>query len=420
MPKRPYSVFEDGKFKSTILDINPKGGFIDSRIIVKEASDLVNIDSSKLYVIDGVIDLGLQQIEVPSGGFFATGLGFNVSFLTSSEENYTMFVNKVGENSGDVRIRDMEVSVSGTGSKIFDLDNQGQFSSVEIENSNFGSFSFETPSLGRLANYRQTRMNNTALIRVADGIEYIGTWAGGALITETILLSVPDNANLFKEGAGLVFQGSFFSSLNALSVGDNVTIFDFQESNFLLDRAFNLDGARFRQGQNPIPNISENSVKRFFQGCSGVKNTRIGAGWKLTVEVLTPLNFNTAAKLNGVTLYNNEIHFTSSNSNEFTYNSSIEDDFFVSGSLEIDGGPNDLLSVQVRKWNNTTSSYEIIEDYNKSVTNVVGNTDIASFTIGTPVTLNNLDRIEMWIVNLTDNTNVTLRQGSFVRVKREA
>lgn len=420
MAKRPYSIYEDGKFKSTLLNIDPKGGFIENRIIVKEASDLVDIDPSKLYIIDGRIDMGTQQIFVPSGGFFATGLGFNVSFLTSSEENYTMFVNKVGENSGDVRIRDMEVSVSGTGSKVFNLDNQGQLSSVEVENSNFGSFSFETPSLGILSNYRQTRMNNTALIRVADGIEYNGTWVGGALITETILLAIPDNANLFKEGVGLVFQGSFFSSLNALSVGTNVTVFDFQESNFTNDRGFALNGARFKAGSDPVPNLPINSTKRFFQSCTGVKNTRIGSGWKSTTEVSTNLSTNISAKINGTTIYNNEIHFNSTTNNAFTYLSTIEDDFFVSGSITIDGGPNDVLVLEVRRWNNSTSDYTIVEDYSRSVTNVVGNDDLAFFTVGTPVTLKELDRVELWIKNTTDGTDVTMVQGSFIRIKREA
>ena len=63
----------------------------DNIVIVRKASDLTNIDSSKEYFLDGIIDMGTQSIEVPATGMTLRGYSFDLSGLTSSEDNYTMF-----------------------------------------------------------------------------------------------------------------------------------------------------------------------------------------------------------------------------------------------------------------------------------------------------------------------------------------
>lgn len=389
----------------------------DNQIIVKSSSDLQNIDSSKVYIIDGKIDMGTQQIEVPSTGFFYTGVDYFVSSLFSTADNYTMFVNATGQAAGNVRAQNVEHYVSGTNSKVFDLDNQGNFGAAEFISCNFGTFSAETTSLGNLDNYRQFRTQDAAFIRIADGIEFNGTWTGGLSIKDTILLSLPANCTLFKEGTSLVFQGSVVSNLNALSVDNSVIVFDFQETNFSLDWGFSLDGARFNINSSPVPNILQQSTKRYFKNCRGVENTFVGGGWKLTTEVVTPLVEDVAIKINGVTTYNNLIHFSGLNNNELVYESNIESDFYFSGGLEIDGGPNDQLTVVVRKWDNSTTSYVDIEEFNRQVSNNIGGNDVAILNFATPVRMDKDDRLELWIINNTDSSNITLKSGSFVSLE---
>ena len=45
----------------------------DNIVIVRKASDLTNIDSSKEYFLDGIIDMGTQSIEVPATGMTIRG-----------------------------------------------------------------------------------------------------------------------------------------------------------------------------------------------------------------------------------------------------------------------------------------------------------------------------------------------------------
>jgi len=386
---------------------------VDNMVIVKQASDLVNIDSTKIYLIDGKIDLGTQSIEVPDTGFFYQGLDYFVSSLYSTEDNYTMFVNKTGEYSGNVRCTNVEHYVNGVNSQVFNLDNQGNFGAAEFISANFGNFSVNTTSLGTLKGYRQFRTNDAAFIKIVDGLILDDTWAGGMSVEETILLSIPAGCTIFKKGASLLFEGSVTSNINALSVDTTTTIFDFQESDFDLDWGFNLEGARFKNLTTPIPNIPASSTKRYFKNCRGVKNTFVGGGWKMTGEAVTALTEDVAAKIAGVTTYSNMVHFLGDVDNELKYNSEIETDFIFSGGLVIDGGPNDALQLTVRKYNNLTASYEDIASFERSVSNIIGGLDVAVINFATPIELAKDDRVELWLTNLSDNSDATVLNGSY-------
>ncbi len=77
------------------------------------------IDSGKVYFIDGAIDLGTTQITVPTTGITVRGHSFDISKLTSSEDNYTMFISEsIAIGSGNVLGADYAIEVTGTGSKV--------------------------------------------------------------------------------------------------------------------------------------------------------------------------------------------------------------------------------------------------------------------------------------------------------------
>lgn len=70
-------------------------------VVVKTASDLADIDSTRNYMIDGVVDMGSQSITVPTGGISISGLNGarDTAKLTSSEDNFTLFVSPDGSYS---------------------------------------------------------------------------------------------------------------------------------------------------------------------------------------------------------------------------------------------------------------------------------------------------------------------------------
>jgi len=389
---------------------------IDKRIIVKNPSDFGVIDSTVIYIIDGKIDMGTTQIEVPSGGIFIKGLDYFVSSLFSSSNNTTLFVNKSGENAGNVRISGVELYTTGSNSKIFDLDNQGNFSAIELQSVNIGRFASQQDEVGSLSNYRQFRTNDCALIRVLEGITFNGVWQGGFRIGDSILLSIPSNANLFKEGISLVFQGSSFTDLNAISIDDTAKVFDFQESNFLLDEGFKIDGARFNINSNPIPNLSEKSTKAYFRG-RGILNTFPGGGWEMTNDVVTSLAANDPPiKMNGVTTYSNLVHFESNGDNSIRYMSTITKSFKISGQLIVEGGANDEIEISIVKNNIVNLTTETIKTFIRRINNSVGGFDVAYFNVESITDIEKDDDIEIHGRNLTDGTNATIENGSFINI----
>ena len=98
------------------------GLMLENRIIVTQANKDTTlggtIDSTKEYFLDGIIDMGTTEITVPSGGVNIKGYDFDISGLTSSENNYTMFS---GGSAGDILWFDFLIDVSGVGSKVLDI-----------------------------------------------------------------------------------------------------------------------------------------------------------------------------------------------------------------------------------------------------------------------------------------------------------
>ena len=126
---------------------------LTGRIIVNSADDLSGtLDSTKEYFINGIIDMGSTQIVVPVGGLSLAGYNLDISGLTSSASGYTMFVSEsLAIGSGNVLGKDYFVSVTGTGSKVYELYDATGNSAFEFVRINY----INCTSLGDLYDYRQ-------------------------------------------------------------------------------------------------------------------------------------------------------------------------------------------------------------------------------------------------------------------------
>lgn len=385
--------------------------------LVSSISDLENIDSSVYYKINGFIDTSSTPIEVPSGGFYFGGDSYFTSGLYSSEDNYTMFVNKPGEYAGNILSKGVELFVNGSNSKYFDLDNQQNNASFEMTSTNIGRAFQNSSSIGNLANYRQFRTDDFAFFSLTDGLSFDGVWGGGFSVTGTIMLfNTAPGVTLFKEGAGLVFNGSSISNINALSVQDDAIIFGFQDSNFSRDEGFILDGARFKIGTNPIPNMTASTTKKKFKNCSGIRNTYISSEWEVTAQAPTILMMSSAAKAQGVTTYKNEVYFSHTTDNAFVFNSSIEKECVVAGQVIISGTANNSITVTIRKFDSESGLYEDIREFTRILNNIVGPLDLGYFDIYAPLVVRQNDIIEVWLTNNTMTANATIIDGSFLHI----
>ena len=385
-----------------------------SVIIVQQASDFGTIDSTKTYYIDGVVDMGTTSIEVPEGGITIFSDTFNAKGIFSTADNYTMFTTPVGGNTGDIEITQCFLATNGASSKIFDVDNDSNFSAVELVNVNVGNFGYgDTTEIGDISNYRQFRADGCAFINCDDGITFNGTMVGGIAVTNSIALSLPA-MTLFKEGTSLLVQGSVRSNLNFLSVAAAAIAFDFTSANIENDAQFGL--INFRTGATDvIPNILSSDTKVKFKDCVGIRNTYVGGQYKVTTETETVISvINTPVKMAGTTTYSDLAWFSGSVDNAFTYSSSQPVEIQVTAAISLSGGNNNQVNVILKKWDDSASSYVDISESGAVTMNNSGRAEGVSVLGFSAVDEN--DRIEVWVENQTGTSNITGKLGGLVAV----
>jgi len=392
----------------------------DATVVIRQASQLAGVlDSTKRYVIDGVIDMGTQSITVPTGGLFIAGLGFGISSLESTESNYTMFVTTSGSFSGDLFLNGCDFSVTGTSSKIFDVDNDENSNAIEFVDCNFVGCT----SLGNIKDYRQLLTSNVAFIATEDGLTFDGTWSGGAAILQTILIGIGAGVTMFKEGTSLTFAGSVRSDMNALLINATTVLFDFVEGNILADGGFDLADVRVNPAATgAIPNIPATSEKARFRNNVGIANTFVGSAYTFTTAVSTgALTVDTLVKMPGATTYTDEFWFSNSTNNAAIYDSSLPTEIEVDFNLSFSGGNNDEMVVQVRQFDDSASAFvDIGPEFTATLNGGPSGSRAEGISGFVYTSIAENDRIEIWIKNISDGTAITPIVGGSVIIKERA
>ena len=394
------------------VNVNPNTP--QALVYVREAADLAGVlDSTKLYFLDGQIDLGTQSIVVPSTGLSLAGHGFGISGLVSTEANHTMFVTDGVTYSGDLFLTSMDILCSGVGSKVFDLDNQENFNAMEWNTVNFLSCT----SSGEAKNYRQGLGRNIAWVSCKDGLTMTGNWSGGFAIVDSIVVGAPLTGVLFRAGTALVIGGSFRSNINILGLGTAGGYFsDFAPANFTLDAGFNLTGVRANKVVDNIPNMPATSTKALITGCTGIGNTYAGGAFKSTSQTaITVSTVDTLYQIGNTGDFSEGYWFSKANTNGLQLDSTQDIQVDVGGSMSFAGSVNREMAVQLRKYVSATTSYvDIGPIYLATLNGGADGTRAENITFAATTGMSQNDRIEVWIQNLTDATDITvLAAGQF-------
>ena len=389
---------------------------LDHQKVVRAASDLVTIDSSISYVIDGEVDMGMQEIIVPSGGITINGLGVGVSKLYSSEDSYTMFT-----GGGSIYVNNTAIEVSGAGSSVF-----GGISATGAESVTLNGVTFiGCTSLGTLTGYLQLFANVIALISCDTGLTFAGTW-GGAKVTDTIIRDFGSSGVVFDRAVGLSFGSRFFTDAAIFLPAGTSSVATFQASDFAGDNLFQMTGCKItRDGISDssdafyFPNITEADTKSLWLGNVGMKNTHVGSTWKSTVETATTISvLADLYKIAGTTVYNNEVHFSNTASNAPTFDESDQAACSVFASVTMDGSSGDEIEVMIRVYNSALMTYTDYFSVVKEIVNLPGSSDQASYTLLDNVTLSQNDRVELWTANHSGTNNVTMLVGSVLTIRK--
>ena len=405
-----------------IID-STKNALPTQRVVVKEPEDLQSIDGSKLYFIDGVVDMtgsGIS-IEVPAGGFNVDGYNFNTSKIICTDPNYTLFTSPVG-GSGDILGEDVAFEISGTNSKCFDLTANTGFEAIEWSRCNWDN----NTSRGEINGYRQGLESGTGYFGGNPDLILSGTWSGGYFIDASIVRNIDLSMTvpLFRAGAGFTMASRFRSNQN-VDLGATIAYTDFAPANFpnastlqIESSLISRNGAFDADDTTIMPNITKGDLASKWKDNVGLPNTFEGGRSTITVEAATVITvISTPVDVNGTWATSDLEHYDSPASGQLRHLGVSPREFEVVADLVVDSAQNNVIAVNVVKWDNSTSSFSSVFSQRRQINALAGGRDVAFFNIIAKVQLDQNDYVKLQVENQSGTANITVELDSFFEVR---
>lgn len=398
---------------------------LSSTITVNQANIATTIgatiDSTKSYLIDGVIDFtgtGLS-IEVPSGGISIVGTTFDTSRLICSDINFTLFNSPVG-GSGNVVMDSISIGITGTGSQVFNLKDATGFSALEWTAINFNNCN----SLGIIDNYRQGLESGTGRFGGTPELTLKGVWVGGYFIDSSIVRSLSAGTySLYAKGTGFSMASRFRTNQN-IDLPTGVSFFDFSPAEFVNPSTLQVDSAIVsRNGVIDAndaliaPNVSASDLCSAWKGNQGMPNTFTGGALSLTTEVLTVISaVNTYTDILGTFTSADLQHFDVPSNGQLRNLGNNPREYNVISSVVLEGTANDVYAIKFVKWDDSASAFLDIGIQKRQVSSLIGSRDVAVYAMFFRVNLDRNDYVKMQVENQTSAGNCTLELDSFFTV----
>lgn len=401
--------------------------FLDSHIVVKQSNIATTlggtIDSTKVYVLDGIIDFsgtGLN-IEVPAGGISITGSTFDISKLICSDTNYTLFTSPVG-GSGNILGVDYAVEITGTGAQVYDLTDATGFNAFEFSRINYNNCS----SLGTITDYRQGLEIGTGRFGGQPELTLAGTWIGGYFIDTSIVRGLIDGAySLYKAGAGFTMASRFRSNQN-IDLPASASFFDFAPANFSNPSTVQIDGAIVTRAgafdatdSNITPNMTQADLVASWSDNNGMPNTFEGGSIGVTTETATTITVDGQFEDLDATLWTSADlqHFDNPSGNQLRHLGNTPREYKVVASFSLDSTANNTISLRVSKFDSSTTSTSTVLTQTRQVNNLVGGRDVAFFNININTTLDQNDYIFLEVANIGATNNITAEVDGYYVVE---
>jgi hypothetical protein len=397
----------------------------ENRIIVTQANkDTILggvIDSTKEYFLDGIIDMGSTQITVPPTGMTISGLSFDISGLTSSEDNYTMFISEsIGIGSGNLLGADYFISVLGAGSKVYELYDATGFNAFEFSRINY----IDCTDLGDIYDYRQGLEDGTGRFGGSPSLTLHGLWRGGYRITTSIVRSLAGTMTkpLFKEGTLFQMNSRFLTDINC-DLPTLAPFCDFQAINFVNPSTVQIKGAIIsRDGgfnandANIFPNLLASDLPCDWDNNIGISNTFVGGALNNTSEIATNIvTQNEAVDLNGTFTPIDLQHFDSPVNGQLRHIGTNPREYNVTFDFVLDGTNNGEYTLFLLKSDGGLPSVEYTQK--RVINNLQGGRDVAYYNGQTAVILNQNEYIFWQVANSTGTQDCTLELDSTWSVK---
>ncbi len=394
----------------------------DSVIIVDEASDFSGtLDSTKIYLIDGIIDMGSQSIEIPAGGISIKGFSFDVSKLTSSAAGYTMFTSPIG-GSGNMLGMDYGVEVTGVGSQVFDVVSDTGNQAIEFVRVNWN----DCTSMGTIDNYRQGLETGTGRFGGSPNLILKGVWSGGYFIDTSIVraLDAGMTGALYEAGAGFSMASRFRSNQN-IDLPASAAFLDFAPANFPNPSSLQLDGCLItRNGvkdptdSNLTPNIAASDLASSWMGNSGLTNTFVGGETFITVEATTTIATDGVfVDVAGTFATTDLQHFDSPAMGQLRHLGDTPISYTVSGQFVLECSADNIVNLKIVIFRDATTSFEDGKTTQRVIDRLAGARNVAYFVLDDDIILNQNDYVKLQVANIGATNDITAELDSYFNVK---
>lgn len=110
-------------------------------------------------------------------------------------------------------------------------------------------------------------------------------------------------------------------------------------------------------------------------------------------------------------------HFDNPSGNQIRQLGNTPREYKVIASFTIDSNANDVITLRIRKWDNSSSTFITVLDQNRQVNSLVGGRDVAFFNININTELDKNDYIELQVANQSSTSNVTAEADSYYIVE---
>ena len=401
-----------------LSDSNPIQRLLDSNsvVYVQDASHFGVIDSTKVYIIDGVVDMGTTSVVVPPTGITLMGYSFDVSQLVSTEDNYTMFVSEsIPIGSGNVLFHDLGITTSGTNSKVYELYDATGFNAIETQRVNYN----DCTALGDLYDYRQGLEDGTGRFGGSPCLSLHGTWVGGYRISNSIVRSMSDSTTepLFKEGTSFIMNSRFSTNINC-DLGTLQPFIDFSPANFpnpstlqLKDCEMTRDGVYDADDVNLTPNIDQTNLSCQWSGNNGLRNTFVGGEGELTTEIETVIaTIDTSVVVLGTQTMTDLQHFDSPANGQLRFNGSSPSEYSVKWDFVLEGTQSNEYCLELMRDRGGVET--LIHQQIRTINNLQGGRDVAYYSGSHHENLIAGDFTFWKVKNLSGTGNCTLELGS--------
>ena len=362
------------------------------------------------YLLDAEEFIITKPIVVPgtgvNGGLTFFGLGNNFTQLKTVTPNISMF-----EGGGNLFLNDMIVTCQGTNSRVFGMVSSTNFEAVEMINVNFQN----CESLGYLDGFRQGLLINGFMINDKQGLEFRGTWSDGMRISDSRFIFTPTTGSyMFKSAIGHTFGSRFVTNANS-TIGTGSIGFDFTPANFVNDASFQLNEAQFNGGGTYVNGITRQSIKSKWSNSVGIQDTYEGGVLRNTTDTTTTVTTQGVYyEMNVVNSVVEQTWFQSNSSTafHFQYLSSLLLNIRIDLVVSLQSGNNNEIEIEIRKYNAANTAFTAIDTIKMTSNGGALGTRVEPATLPAFTTMNQNERIRVFVRNNTSTTNILVETSS--------